>query len=102
MVHKMYSTLGAALILSIGALPVCAQQPDDPGSEDHPVVKHYPGAFIDGYEVREPDEFRLPLDTSPWNDEYVHSVTRYVAPAANNDTPDGWAKSRRAELVKGT
>lgn len=38
-----------------------AQQPDSPGSEDHPMVTRYEGSFIDGYEIREFDEFILAL-----------------------------------------
>jgi outer membrane protein OmpA-like peptidoglycan-associated protein len=45
-----------------------AQQADTPGSEDHPMVSRYEGSFIDGYEVREFDEFVLPLGPAVWND----------------------------------
>jgi outer membrane protein OmpA-like peptidoglycan-associated protein len=62
-------TVGLALALV--ALPVMAQQADAPGSSDHPMVTRYEGSFIDGYEVREWDEFRLPLGPAVWNEEHV-------------------------------
>jgi OOP family OmpA-OmpF porin len=46
-----------------------AQQEDAPGSEDHPMVTRYEGSFIDGYEVKEFDEFRLPLGPDSRNSE---------------------------------
>jgi flagellar motor protein MotB len=45
-----------------------AQQSDLPGSEDHSIVSRYEGSFIDGYEVKEFDEFVLPLGPAVWND----------------------------------
>ena len=45
----------------IAATGVLAQQADSPGSEDHPMVVRYEGSFIDGYEVKDFDEFVLPL-----------------------------------------
>jgi len=45
-----------------------AQQSDSPGSEDHPIVSRYEGSFIDGYEVKDFDEFVLPLGPAVWND----------------------------------
>ncbi len=38
-----------------------AQGQDSPGSADHPLVTRYAGSFIDGYEVRDFDEYTLPL-----------------------------------------
>jgi outer membrane protein OmpA-like peptidoglycan-associated protein len=38
-----------------------AQNSDAPGSEDHRVVTRYEGSFIDGYEIKDFDEFILPL-----------------------------------------
>ncbi len=43
------------------AFPAMAQHADSPGSEDHPMVTRYEGSFIDGSEVRDFDEFVLPL-----------------------------------------
>jgi len=40
---------------------VLAQNADSPGSEDHPMVTRYEGSFIDGYQIKEFDEFILPL-----------------------------------------
>jgi len=48
-----------------------AQQTDSPGSEDHPMVTRYEGSFIDGYEIREFDEFVLPLGPAVWNEDRV-------------------------------
>ncbi len=42
--------------------PIALAQPQDaPGAEDHPMVSRYEGAFIDGYEVRDFDSYRLAL-----------------------------------------
>ena len=38
-----------------------AQGQDSPGSADHPTVTRYAGSFIDGYEVKDFDEYTLPL-----------------------------------------
>ena len=38
-----------------------AQGQDSPGSADHPTVTRYTGSFIDGYEVKDFDEYTLPL-----------------------------------------
>ena len=38
-----------------------AQGQDSPGSADHPLVTRYADSFIDGYEVRDFDEYTLPL-----------------------------------------
>ena len=48
-----------------------AQHPDSPGSEDHPMVTRYEGSFIDGYEIKEFDEFILPLGPAVRNDDGV-------------------------------
>jgi hypothetical protein len=54
--------LRISLLLFVCSMPdVQAQHPDSPGSEDHPMVTRYEGSFIDGYEIREFDEFILPL-----------------------------------------
>lgn len=54
------------------AIPAAhAQTSDVPGSEDHPVVTRYEGSFIDGYEVRDYDAFRLPLGPAVWSDDRV-------------------------------
>ncbi len=38
-----------------------AQDQDSPGSADHPAVTRYTGSIIDGYEVRDFDEYTLPI-----------------------------------------
>lgn len=50
---------------------VWAQGGDAPGSEDHPLVTRYTGSFIDGYEVREFDEYVLALGPAVWNADRV-------------------------------
>ena len=65
------SAFSAGLALFLAASAVFAQQADAPGSEDHPMVSHYEGSFIDGYEIREWDEYRLPLGPAVWNEERV-------------------------------
>ena len=39
------------LLLSLGSVGSLAQGQDSPGTEDHPLVSRYTGAFIDGQEV---------------------------------------------------
>ena len=63
------TTLSVALALVFSPFPANAQQADSPGSEDHPMVTRYEGSVIDGYEIREWDEFRLPLGPAVWNEE---------------------------------
>jgi len=46
-----------------------AQHSDAPGSEDHPMVTRYEGSFIDGYEIKDFDEFDLPLGPAVVNSE---------------------------------
>lgn len=48
-----------------------AQHSDSPGSKDHPMVTRYEGSFIDGYEIKEFDEFILPLGPAIRNDDGV-------------------------------
>lgn len=55
-----------------------AQQSDSPGSEDHPMVSRYEGSFIDGMEVREWDEFVLPLGPAVWNEQQVRAPKEQV------------------------
>jgi len=60
------------LLACLAATPSAwAQNPDSPGSEDHPMVTRYEGSFIDGYEIQEFDEFILPLGPAVRNDEGV-------------------------------
>ena len=115
-----------AILAAIFCLPTAsAQQPDSPESEDHHTVSRYDGSFIDGYEVKEFDEFVLPLGPAVRHDagekvaeqqEVLESrITRilyrgpnrmrsagigFQAPVATNDTPTGRAKNRHVELVK--
>jgi hypothetical protein len=48
-----------------------AQTADAPGSEDHPIVTRYEGSYIDEYEVRSYDSFRLALGPAGWNQDGV-------------------------------
>ena len=40
---------------------VSAQEQDIEGSRDHPLISRYKGSYIDGYDVRGFDAFRLAL-----------------------------------------
>jgi outer membrane protein OmpA-like peptidoglycan-associated protein len=71
------AALSAVLALLSPTSLVHAQQADSPGSEDHPMVSRYEGSFIDGYEIREWDEFRLPLGPAVWNEERVRVPETY-------------------------
>ncbi len=53
----------SSILISLlaGAVDGRAQGQDSPGSADHPQVARYAGSFIDGYEVRDFDEYTLPL-----------------------------------------
>jgi outer membrane protein OmpA-like peptidoglycan-associated protein len=62
---KELTTL-AALVLAFFAVEISAQQSDAPGSMDHPMVTRYEGSFIDGYQVKDFDEFVLPLGKAVW------------------------------------
>jgi OOP family OmpA-OmpF porin len=64
-----FSLLTAPLALLLFAPAALAQQSDSPGSEDHPMVTRYEGSFIDGYEIREFDEFVLPLGPAVRNSD---------------------------------
>ena len=57
---RMIKTIVLLVVFSI-APAALAQHPDSPGSEDHLMVTRYEGSFIDGYEIKEFDEFILPL-----------------------------------------
>ena len=46
-----------------------AQGSDSPGSEDHPLVTRYTGSLIDGYEIREFDEYALALGPAARNED---------------------------------
>jgi OmpA-OmpF porin, OOP family len=77
---KMKARILAA-VLALGILevsPVQAQHADAPGSEDHPMVTRYEGSFIDGYEIKEYDEFRLPLGPAVWSDDRERVPKEYV------------------------
>lgn len=71
MKRVMMAALSAGLALLLATSSVCAQQADSTGSEDHPMVSRYEGSFIDGYEIREWDEYRLPLGPATWNEDRV-------------------------------
>ena len=60
------------MIIAAGlAMPSFAQEADEPGSEDHPMVSRYAGSYIDGYQVKDYDGFRLPLGPAVWNEDRV-------------------------------
>lgn len=65
------SQMIAFLALILGIPIALAQHSDSPGSEDHPMVTRYEGSFIDGYEVKEYDQFILPLGPAVWNESGV-------------------------------
>ncbi len=58
-----HSLLTTVVILAMTVTPraTWAQTQDSPGSQDHPMITRYPGSFIDGYELRTFDSFRLPI-----------------------------------------
>ncbi len=60
---KYASPLVLSILISLLGVAVNgrAQGQDSPGSADHPLVTRYAGSFIDGYEVRDFDEYTLPL-----------------------------------------
>jgi OOP family OmpA-OmpF porin len=62
-----FSIAVVSLLLSGGT--GWAQGADSPGSEDHPLVTRYKGSFIDGYEVREFDEYVLALGPAARNED---------------------------------
>jgi outer membrane protein OmpA-like peptidoglycan-associated protein len=68
---KRIFPIAILMLLTTGSAPVLALHPDSPGSEDHPMVTRYEGSFIDGYEIREFDEFVLPLGPAVWSDDRV-------------------------------
>jgi outer membrane protein OmpA-like peptidoglycan-associated protein len=72
-----------SLFLSAAALTLAftsqAQHTDTSGSEDHPMVTRYEGSFIDGYEIREFDEFLLPLGPAVWNDAGDQKIPEHSA-----------------------
>ena len=53
--------LVAVVQLSPLASRGAAQMRDVDGSQDHPIVSRYAGSTVIGYDVREFDEFELPL-----------------------------------------
>ena len=57
---KIINTITILAFLSVAPV-ILAQHSDSPGSEDHSMVTRYEGSFIDGYEIKEFDEFILPL-----------------------------------------
>lgn len=63
MSFSLRSAVFPALVLSaIVASGVCrAQEPDAPGSSDHPLVGRYEGAFIKIYQVKGYEELALPI-----------------------------------------
>lgn len=56
----------AGVLLSTQASMTLAA--DTPGSEDHPMVSRYAGAEIDGYQVKDFDEYRLALGPTARNE----------------------------------
>jgi len=68
---KTILILMACLPSLLATTTILAQHPDSPGSEDHPMVTRYEGSFIDGYEIKEFDEFILPLGPAVRNDDGV-------------------------------
>jgi outer membrane protein OmpA-like peptidoglycan-associated protein len=54
---------------SLASTTCLAQTSDAPGSKDHPMVSRYEGSFIDGYEIKDFDEYRLALGPAVWNED---------------------------------
>jgi len=64
-----------SIVLSFFAVSsVLAQHSDSPGSKDHPMVTRYEGSFIDGSEIKEFDEFILPLGPAVWSADRSEKV----------------------------
>jgi OmpA-OmpF porin, OOP family len=59
-----------SLMLHLSGSPhaAMAQGQDSPGSADHPLVTRYAGSWIDGSEVRDYDDYTLPLGPAVKND----------------------------------
>lgn len=58
-INRLFFAVPAIFLFFTGS--AWAQHSDAPGSEDHAMVTRYEGSFIDGYEIRDFDEFILPL-----------------------------------------
>ncbi len=74
--------LVAAVIMATAPLVsiIClAQTSDAQGSEDHPMVSRYEGSFIDGYEIKDFDEYRLALGPAVWNEDGSSKVPQEQA-----------------------
>jgi len=67
-VMKFILTISGLACLMVSASTL-AQNADSPGSEDHPMVTRYAGAFIDGYEVSDFDEYILALGPVARNEQ---------------------------------
>ncbi len=67
-VMKFILTIPGLACLMVSASTL-AQNTDSPGSEDHPMVTRYAGAFIDGYEVSDFDEYILALGPVARNEQ---------------------------------
>jgi outer membrane protein OmpA-like peptidoglycan-associated protein len=67
-VMKFILTIPGLACLMVSASTL-AQNADSPGSEDHPMVTRYAGAFIDGYEVSDFDEYILALGPVAINEQ---------------------------------
>lgn len=67
-VMKFVLTIAGLACLMVSASTL-AQNADFPGSEDHPMVTRYTGAFIDGYEVKGFDEYVLALGPVARNEQ---------------------------------
>jgi OOP family OmpA-OmpF porin len=70
--------ISAGIALAAGACLAFAQT-DAPGSEDHPMVSRYEGSTIDGYEVKEFDEYRLALGPAVWNEDGSEKIPKEQA-----------------------
>lgn len=57
---KVVYLLGGVLLAILTASSVFAQE-DAEGSKDHPLISRYPGSFIRDYNMKEFDEYVLPL-----------------------------------------
>lgn len=59
---KLVQKLVYCLLVMLFATSIAiAQDEDREGSKDHPLISRYPGSFISYYDVKEFDEYVLPL-----------------------------------------
>jgi len=58
---KVFGLLGVFVFVMLATNMVFAQEEDVEGSKDHPLISRFPGSSISYYDVKEFDEYVLPL-----------------------------------------